>query len=160
MVVWQMPCESSSPPGSQLSQKAQSKDWAFLHFIPMRPVRLERTGTAQPARRGEGRRPGIQNVWNVFGPPKAGPKGTNPMDEVSTKTSGTFLNGAAGPKGGGQDARNNVVHRTQIQNRSAQTTTNICSTIKHGRPQGTPLQPIASYLYLCKSTQIQTDTKS
>jgi len=39
----------------------------------------------------------------------------NPMDGVSTKTSGTFLNGAAGPKGGGQDARNNVVHRPEFR---------------------------------------------
>jgi hypothetical protein len=37
----------------------------------------------------------------------------------ATKTSGTFLNGEAGPKGGGQEARNKVVHRTRIQNRSA-----------------------------------------
>jgi len=38
----------------------------------------------------------------------------------ATKTSGTFLNGAAGPKGGGQEARNKVVHRPQIQSSSTQ----------------------------------------
>jgi len=42
-----------------------------------------------------------------------GPLSPDPesKDGVSTKTSGTFLNGAAGPKGGGQEARNTVVHR-------------------------------------------------
>jgi hypothetical protein len=75
----------------------------------------------------------------------------NPRDGVSTKTSGTFLNGEAGPKGGGQEARNKVVHCTRIQNQSA-------LKIPNGRPEGTPLQAIAAYLDLCKSTQIQTDT--
>jgi len=34
-----------------------------------------------------------------------------PQGWVSTKTSGTNWNGAAGPQGAGQEARNNVVHR-------------------------------------------------
>jgi hypothetical protein len=56
---------------------------------------------------------GREPIWTA----SAGPEGTNPRDGVSTKTSGTFLNGAAGPKGGGQEARNNVVHRPRIQNK-------------------------------------------
>ncbi len=59
----------------------------------------------------------------------AGREAANPMDGVSTKTSGTFLNGEAGPKGGGQDARNNVVHRTRIQLQSAFKLTDYCPTI-------------------------------
>ena len=51
------------------------------------------------------------------------------------------------------DGVSNVVHRTRIQLQYA-------LKIPNGRPQGTPLQAIAPYLDLCKSIQIQANTKS
>ncbi len=62
MVVWQMPCESSSPPGSQLSQKAQSHDWAFLHFIPMRQIGREPIWTANGGSRRDETQDGSSTV--------------------------------------------------------------------------------------------------
>ena len=37
----------------------------------------------------------------------------------ATKLPGAVWNGEAGPEGGGQEARNTVVHRPKIQNKSA-----------------------------------------
>jgi hypothetical protein len=72
MVVWQMPCESSSPPGSQLSQKAQSNDWAFL---------LTSKSGGEPFEQGiPMRQIGREPIWTA----SAGPEGTNPTDGLST----------------------------------------------------------------------------
>ncbi len=97
MVVWQMPCESSSPPGSQLSQKAQSKDWAFLHFTSCKmsfgPASLSKSAPADLCLLEFSGEPFEQGISHA------------------TKLPGAVWNGEAGPKGGGLEARNTVVHR-------------------------------------------------
>ena len=84
MVVWQMPCESSSPPGSQLSQKAQSNDWAFLLYANlvvsyssraslMRQIGREPIWTANGGSRRDEPQDGVSNV--VHRQPKTGNSG-------------------------------------------------------------------------------------
>ena len=134
MVVWQMPCESSSPPGSQLNGKALRESEGLFYLLRNRWWTIR------------ARHPPCDKLaGSQFGPPTAGPAGTNPRDGVSTKTSGTFLNGAAGPKGEGQDARNNVVHRPRIQSKSVFKLTSDCTN-------GAIPSVIAPYAFSCKST--------
>lgn len=96
MVVWQMPCESSSPPGSQLSQKAQSKDWAFLLI-----------SVATGGRQGETGKAGRKQFCVT-------PVSRLELCERPDKTACCRL--TKNPR----DGVSTVVHRTQIQNKSAQ----------------------------------------
>ncbi len=137
MVVWQMPCESSSPPGSQLSQKAQSKDWAFLHFTSCKmsfgPASLSKSAPADLCLLEFSGEPFEQGIPHA------------------TKTSGTFLDRHRRvPQGrtpgwgehcsspsDGQDrplSRHRARIQSQsasIQNKTAQTTTKTRSTNSH-----------------------------
>ncbi|MBU0914223.1 MAG: hypothetical protein KKF22_16950, partial [Gammaproteobacteria bacterium] len=76
----------------------------------------------------------------------------------ATSSSGTNWNGAAGPKGGGQEARNKVVHRPRIQSKSVFKLTSDCITgampsaiapyIQSKQPQNTPpIPPLTASLW-------------
>ena len=141
MVVWQIPCESSSPPGSQIQNPAH---WAGFFIC-----------VATGGRQGEKGKTGRKQFCVT-------PVSRLELCERPDKTVRCRLTQTPGMGWAqkrlerfwtAQPARNNVVHRPRIQSRDAFKLTNNCFN-------GAMPSAIAPRLDLCKSTQIQTNTKS